>query len=70
MPHDRALQKAVLTELECEPSVDAAHIGAPAVGGVMTLSGTVSSMADRAFACRTAWNAKAVSTVQDLLAVA
>ncbi|MEG8040359.1 BON domain-containing protein [Sphingomonas sp. LR60] len=41
MPHDRALQEAVLAELVWEPSINAAHIGVTAGAGVITLSGHV-----------------------------
>jgi osmotically-inducible protein OsmY len=47
MDTDRALQDLVMTELEWEPSVDAAHIGVAARNGVVTLSGHVSSFIEK-----------------------
>ncbi len=44
---DGDLQEDVLHELEWEPSVDAAHIGVAAKGGVITLSGSVTSYAEK-----------------------
>jgi osmotically-inducible protein OsmY len=44
---DSDLQEDVLHELEWEPSVDAAHIGVAVKGGVVTLSGSVSSYAEK-----------------------
>ena len=44
---DGDLQEDVLHELEWEPSVDAAHIGVAAKDGVVTLSGSVSSYAEK-----------------------
>ena len=39
MSEDRRLKQAVLDELQGEPSVNAAHIGVTAKGGVITLMG-------------------------------
>jgi osmotically-inducible protein OsmY len=47
MSQDRDLQKAVLDELAWEPSVTAAHVGVTASGGVVTLTGHVSSYAEK-----------------------
>lgn len=44
---DRQLQEDVLHELEFEPSVDAAHIGVSVKKGIVTLSGHVSSYAEK-----------------------
>jgi osmotically-inducible protein OsmY len=44
---DGELKEDVLHELEWEPSVDAAHIGVAAKNGVVTLSGYVSSYAEK-----------------------
>ncbi len=63
MAHDRALQEAVLAELEWEPSVDAAHIGVTADGGVVTLSGHVTSFLQKHHA------EKAVARVRGVRAV-
>jgi len=44
---DSELQRDVLNELKWEPSVDAAHIGVSVQDGVVTLSGYVSSYAEK-----------------------
>jgi osmotically-inducible protein OsmY len=44
---DKQLRQAVNDELEFEPSVDAAHIGVTAKDGVVTLTGHVSSYAEK-----------------------
>ncbi|MHC2473444.1 osmotically-inducible protein OsmY [Bradyrhizobium elkanii] len=41
------LRQDVLDELEFEPSVDAAHIGVMAEGGVVTLSGYVKTYLEK-----------------------
>ena len=43
MSHDDQLQKAVLAELNWEPSILAAHIGVAAENGTVTLTGHVES---------------------------
>jgi osmotically-inducible protein OsmY len=61
---DTELQEDVLRELRWEPSIDAAHIGVSAKEGVVTLSGHVSSYAEK-------WNAeKAAKRVHGVRAVA
>lgn len=47
MTADSLLQQAVLDELSWEPSVTAGHIGVSAAGGVVTLTGTVESYAEK-----------------------
>lgn len=47
MSDDQQLKQAVLDELKWEPSVDAAHIGVTTKGGVVTLSGSVDSYAEK-----------------------
>jgi osmotically-inducible protein OsmY len=44
---DKSLQQDVVDELEWEPSVNAAHLGVTAKDGVVTLSGDVSSYAEK-----------------------
>jgi osmotically-inducible protein OsmY len=44
---DRELRRDILDELEFEPSIDAAHIGVAVDAGVVTLSGHVSSYAQK-----------------------
>ena len=58
---DAELQRDVMAELKWEPSVDAAHIGVSVKDGVVTLSGHVSSYAEK-FAAEEA--AKRVHGVQ------
>jgi osmotically-inducible protein OsmY len=45
---DLQLRQDVIDELEFEPSVNAAHIGVVANKGVVTLSGFVTSYAEKA----------------------
>lgn len=47
MLNNLELQKRVLAALDWEPSLDASRIGVAASGGVVTLTGQVSSYADR-----------------------
>src|SRR5436305_1343321 len=58
---DAKLQRDIMDELKWEPSVDAAHIGVSVKDGVVTLSGHVSSYAEK-FAAEKA--AKRVHGVQ------
>jgi osmotically-inducible protein OsmY len=44
---DSELQQEVLRELQWEPSVEAAHVGVAVKGGVVTLTGYVSSYAEK-----------------------
>ncbi len=45
--NDMNLRKAILDELEWEPSIDAEHIGVAVDGGIVTLSGHVQSYAEK-----------------------
>jgi len=47
MKTDSQLQHDVLAQLEWEPSVEASHIGVTAKNGVVTLTGSVASYAER-----------------------
>lgn len=47
MSLDHNLQKAVLAQLQWEPSVNAAHIGVTAEDGIVTLTGHVESLAEK-----------------------
>ncbi len=47
MSEDLDLQQRVIDELELDPSVNAAHIGVSANGGVVTLTGHVESFAEK-----------------------
>lgn len=64
MSDDKHLKQAVLDQLTWEPSVNAAHIGVTAKGGVVTLMGHVESYAEK-FAAE-----KATRRVKDVKAVA
>jgi osmotically-inducible protein OsmY len=58
------LQHYVLEELECEPSIDAAHIGVAATQpGVITLTGSVATYAERLAAERAAKRVTGVRAV-------
>ena len=64
MPSDSDLMKAVLDELSWEPSVNAAHLGVTAHGGVVTLTGHVENYMHKMGA------EKATSRVRGVKAVA
>jgi osmotically-inducible protein OsmY len=63
MSHDSRLQKAVLAELNWEPSVVAAHIGVTANAGVVTLTGHVETYAEKHAAETAARRVKGVNAV-------
>lgn len=60
---DKALRQAVTSELNFEPSVDAAHIGVAAEKGVVTLTGHVSSYAEKVAAERAAQRVRGVRAI-------
>ncbi len=66
---DIALKKAVLAELEWEPSVTAAHIGVTARDGVVTLSGHVHRYAEKGAAEAATLRVKSVKAVADEIEV-
>ena len=66
---DTQLQHDVLAELEWDPSIDAARIGVAAHDGVVTLTGTVDSYADKAAAERLAMRVRGVKAVANDIAV-
>jgi len=66
---DTELQRDVLEELKWEPSVDAAHIGVSAKDGVVTLTGHVSSYAEKYAAERAAKRVHGVQAVANELDV-
>jgi osmotically-inducible protein OsmY len=66
---DKALQEAVMRELEWDPSVDAAHIGVIARDGAVTLTGHVPSFAQKWAAVRAAERVFGVRAVADELKV-
>jgi osmotically-inducible protein OsmY len=66
---DKALQEAVIEELEWDPELDSAHIGVAAKGGAVTLTGHVSSYAEKWAAVRAAERVAGVVAVADELEV-
>lgn len=69
MSQDLHLQNAVLAELRWEPSVDAAHIGVAAEGGIVTLTGHVSNYAAKQAAEHAAGRVKGVKAVAEEIEV-
>jgi len=63
MISDLQLRRNVLDELEFEPAVDAAHIGVYANCGVVALTGSVASYAEKAAAERAARRVKGVTAI-------
>src|SRR6516164_6781391 len=63
MSSDLDLRQDVLDELEFEPSVNAAHIGVTANHGVVTLTGFVTSYAEKTMAERAARRVKGVNAI-------
>src|SRR3954468_6959026 len=66
---DAELQREVIDELVWEPSVDAAHIGVSVKDGVVTLSGYVSSYAEKYAAERAAKRVHGVKALANELEV-
>src|SRR5215470_1878049 len=60
---DRRLQQAVRDELDFDPTVDAAHIGIAVDDAIVTLTGHVSSYAEKSAAERAARRVKGVRAV-------
>ncbi len=69
MSKDSKLQKAVLAELNWEPSVNAAHIGVAVDDGFVTLSGHVTRFGERSAAHGAAERVNGVRAVVDDIAV-
>jgi osmotically-inducible protein OsmY len=69
VPSDTKLQHDVLAELEWEPSIDAAQIGVTAKDGVVTLTGSVSSYANKMAAERVAKRIYGVKAVANDIGV-
>jgi osmotically-inducible protein OsmY len=69
MKSDSQLQIDVLEELKWEPSVDHERIGVSAADGVVALSGTVRSYAEKMLAEKTARRVKGVRAVAEELQV-
>lgn len=66
---DHQLQKAVIEQLEFEPSINSSHIGVSARDGVVTLSGRVHSLQEKRAAEKTAGLVKGVQAVVDQMMV-
>lgn len=62
---DRLLRQNVIDELEYEPSIDPAHIGVTAAGGVVTLSGHVADYAQKLAAERATWRVRGVRAIAE-----
>jgi osmotically-inducible protein OsmY len=69
MISDLQLRRNVLDELEFEPSVNAAHIGVSANCGVVTLTGFVTSYAEKAAAERAARRVRRVKAIAQEIGV-
>ena len=69
MSSDLQLRQDVLDELEFEPSVNAAHIGVTANRGVVTLTGFVTSYAEKTMAERAARRVKGVKAIAEEIEV-
>jgi osmotically-inducible protein OsmY len=69
MSTDKTLQNDVLSELDWEPRVNAAHIGVSATAGVVTLTGHVENYAEKNAAEKAAWRVKGVKGIAEELEV-
>ncbi len=69
MISDVQLRRDVLDELEFEPSINAAHIGVIANKGVVTLTGFVTSYAEKLAVERTARRVKGVKAIAEEIEV-
>lgn len=65
MKTDLQIQKDVIEELKWEPSVNASHIGVAVDNGIVTLSGTVDSYAEKLGAEKTAKRVAGVKAVAE-----
>lgn len=69
MSHDDQLQKAVLAELNWEPSITAAHIGVAAEHGTVTLTGHVSTFGQKHAAEMATGRVKGVKAIAEEIEV-
>jgi len=69
MKTDTELQHSVMEELAWEPSVDAAEVGVSAESGIVTLSGTVKSLAQKWAAEKAAQRVAGVRAITDEITV-
>jgi len=63
------LRTNIMDELEFEPSIDAAHIGVAVEDGVVTLSGYVTSYAEKTAAVAAAYRVRGVKAIADEITV-
>jgi osmotically-inducible protein OsmY len=66
---DKTIQEAVMKELEWDPALDSAQIGVAVSNGAVTLSGHVSSYAEKWAAVKAAERVKGVIAIADELEV-
>ena len=66
---DTELRRRVLSELDWEPALDASSIGVAAKDGIVTLTGTVGSYAEKLNAERAAKRVSGVKAVAEELSV-
>ena len=69
MTSDSDLKKAILDELNWEPSVESAHIGVTAKNGVVSLTGNVDAYGQKSAAERAASRVKGVKAVVENIEV-
>lgn len=69
MRNDHMLQRDVLAQLDFDPSINASHIGVTARNGIVTLSGHVPSLLEKARAEEIAGRVKGVKGVADEIRV-
>lgn len=67
--HDHEVQSAVETELQWAPDITADHIGVSAHDGIVTLTGQVSSYAQKVAAGRAAFRTRSVSAVANDISI-
>src|SRR5688572_28196924 len=67
--NEMQLRQDVFDELEFEPSINAAHVGVAAEGGVVTLSGYVAGFSEKAAAVAAAGRVRGVRAIADEIAV-
>jgi len=60
MRTDLEIQKDILTQLQCEPFVNAAEIGVAVKNGIVMLSGEAANIAEKQAAGEAAWKAEGV----------